>query len=188
MPSGMARIFNAAVRLLGQVRNRVLHFRWVYQYVIKVNCCFIQYLLKDNCGVLLFILLEWHSKKYFSVNIKFCIIPMPHFKFIKFRSTSLNDLKTFPREARREGGHQLDQVQRGLEPDDWMPMLTIGTGVREIRMRDISKVFRIIYVVKFTDAVYVLHCFQKQSQKTSQRDLDLAESRYRELVEELKNE
>jgi len=64
-------------------------------------------------------------------------------------------------------------------------MPTIGQGVREIRIRDISGAFRVVYVVKFADAIYVLHCFQKKTQKTSKMDFDLAESRYRDLIKEL---
>ncbi|MBC8845414.1 type II toxin-antitoxin system RelE/ParE family toxin, partial [Escherichia coli] len=64
--------------------------------------------------------------------------------------------------ARREAGHQIDQIQRGLPPDDWKPMRTIGVGVREIRVRDASGAFRIVYVATFADAIYVLHCFRKQ--------------------------
>lgn len=63
-------------------------------------------------------------------------------------------------------------------------MVTIGPGVREIRIRDASGGFRVIYLAKFTDAVYVLHCYQKNTQKTSKADLDLAEKRYRDLVKE----
>ena len=106
-------------------------------------------------------------------------------KTIKFRASSLDDLRAFPSLARREAGHQLDQVQHGQEPDDWKPMPTIGTGVREIRIRDATGAFRIVYVAKFADAVYVLHCFQKKTQKTSKPDLNLAESRYRDLLKEL---
>ena len=106
-------------------------------------------------------------------------------KTVEFRGSSLDDLRTFPILARREAGHQLDQVQHGLEPDDWKPMPTIGPGVREIRIRDANGAFRILYVAKFTDAVYVLHCFQKKTQKTSKPDLSLAESRYRDLLKEL---
>jgi phage-related protein len=106
-------------------------------------------------------------------------------KPVTFRGSALNDLRDFPLTARRDAGHQLDQVQQGFEPDDWKPMNTVGRGVREIRIRDESGVFRVIYVAKFSDAVYVLHCFQKKSQKTSQLDIDLAASRYRDLVKEL---
>ena len=110
---------------------------------------------------------------------------MVDFKPIEFRGSALDDLRAFPTTSRREAGHQLDQVQHGIEPDDWKPMPTIGQGVREIRIRDSSGAFRIIYVAKFADAVYVLHCFQKKTQKTRKLDLDLAGKRYSELVKEL---
>lgn len=76
------------------------------------------------------------------------------------------------------------RVQRGLEPFDWKPMPTVGSGVREIRVRDDSGAFRVLYIAKLEDAVYVLHCFQKKTQATAKRDLDLAAKRYRELMKE----
>lgn len=104
-------------------------------------------------------------------------------KPLRFCGSALDDLRDFPLSARRDAGHQLDQVQRGRNPDDWKPVNTIGPGVREIRIRDVNGAFRIIYLAKFADAVYVLHCFQKKTQKTSKTDLDLATARYRELKE-----
>jgi len=106
-------------------------------------------------------------------------------KPIEFRGSALDDLRAFPRAARREAGYQLDQVQRGREPDDWKPTNTVGQGVREIRIRDAAGAFRVLYVAKFEDAVYVLHCFQKKTQKTRKADLDLAGQRYRDLLKEL---
>jgi phage-related protein len=106
-------------------------------------------------------------------------------KSVEFRGSSLDDLRGFPLSARREAGYQIDRVQHGQEPDDWKPMPTIGLGVREIRVRDVSGAFRIVYLAKFANAVYVLHCFQKKTQKTRKPDLDLAESRYRDLLKEL---
>jgi phage-related protein len=76
-------------------------------------------------------------------------------------------------------------VQQGHEPDVWKPMPRIGSGVQEIRIRDAAGAFRVIYVAKFADAVYVLHCFKKKTQKTSKTDVDLAEKRYRDLTKEL---
>ena len=64
-------------------------------------------------------------------------------------------------------------------------MNTVGRGVREIRIRDTAGAFRVLYVAKFDDAVYVLHCFQKKTQKTRKADLDLATQRYRDLLKEL---
>ena len=104
---------------------------------------------------------------------------------VEFRGSALDDLRAFPEAARREAGYQLDQVQHGREPDDWKPMNTVGHGVREIRIRDTAGVFRVMYVAKFDDAVYVLHCFQKRTQKTSKADLNLAAQRYRDLLKEL---
>lgn len=110
---------------------------------------------------------------------------MPSFKSIEFLGSSLDDLRAFPLSARHEAGHQIDQVQNGLDPDDWKPMNTVGQGVREIRVRDSAGAFRVIYIAKFADAVYVIHCFQKKTEKTSKADIDLASKRYRDLLQEL---
>jgi phage-related protein len=104
---------------------------------------------------------------------------------VEFRGSSLNDLRAFPVLARREAGHQIDQVQQGKEPDDWKPMPSVGSGVQEIRIRDAAGTFRVIYVARFAAAIYVLHCFQKKTRKTSKTDLDLAVKRYRDLTKEL---
>ncbi|TVS09603.1 MAG: type II toxin-antitoxin system RelE/ParE family toxin [Wenzhouxiangella sp.] len=106
-------------------------------------------------------------------------------KPIEFRGNSLDELRAFPISARREAGYQLDQVQNGFDPNSWKAMNVIGQGVKEIRIRDASGAFRVIYVARFADAVYVLHCFHKKTQKTSKADLELATSRYRKLLQEL---
>lgn len=111
---------------------------------------------------------------------------MTPFKSVEFQGRSLDDLRSFPLSAKREAGYQIDKVKNGLEPDDWKPMNSIGQGVKEIRIRDDAGAFRIIYVAKFADAVYVPHCFQKKTEKTSKTDIDLAVKRYLELVQELK--
>jgi phage-related protein len=110
---------------------------------------------------------------------------MAETKPVEFRGSALDDLRTFPEAVRREAGYQLDRVQHGREPDDWKPMNTVGRGVREIRIRDAAGAFRVLYVAKFDDAVYVLHCFQKKMQRTSKADLNLAAQRYRDLLKEL---
>lgn len=106
-------------------------------------------------------------------------------KELEFVGSSYDDLIAFPHGARHEAGYQLDRVQQGEEPTDWKPMSTIGPGACEIRLHEASGAFRVIYVAKFGTAVYVLHCFQKKTQKTEQRDLDLATQRYRQLLREL---
>jgi phage-related protein len=103
-------------------------------------------------------------------------------KPVDFRGSSLADLSKFPGRARREAGFQLFQVQAGLDADDWKPINTVGAGVREIRIRDTDGIFRVIYVASFAEAIYVLHCFQKKTRKTSQADIELATRRYKELT------
>ena len=102
-------------------------------------------------------------------------------KPVVFLGDSLGRLRAFPQSARRNSGFQLDRVQRGLDPDSWKPMPTVGPGVREIRVRDVSGAYRILYVANLGDAVYVLHAFLKNAQRTSTRDLMLAKLRFREL-------
>lgn len=103
-------------------------------------------------------------------------------KRLEFVGSSLNDLKEFPAEARRAAGFELSFVQQGLEPSDWKPMSAVGAGVREIRIHVLGE-WRIIYVAKFAEAIYVLHVFQKKTQKTRRDDIDLAQSRYRLIGE-----
>jgi phage-related protein len=100
--------------------------------------------------------------------------------------SALDDLRAFPPAARREAGYQIDRVQHGLEPDDWKPMKTIGPGVREIRVREGTGAYRVIYVAKLADAIFVLHCFRKKTEKTSGHDLHTAEVRYRDVVRGLR--
>ena len=106
-------------------------------------------------------------------------------KSVEFRASSLQDLRSFPSTVMREAGYQIDRLQNGLLPDDFKPMSSIGRGAAEIRLWDEAGAFRVIYVAKFEDAVYVLHCFQKKTQKTAQKDIDLASKRYNELIKEL---
>ena len=77
-------------------------------------------------------------------------------KPLEFVGSSLDDLREFPAEARRAAGFELDSVQRGLEPSDWKPMNEVSAGVREIRIHVLGE-WRILYVAKFAEAVYVLH-------------------------------
>lgn len=106
-------------------------------------------------------------------------------KAIEFRGSSLDDLRSFPTPVMREAGHQLNRVQSGLAPNDFKPMPSIGKAVAELRLWDEAGTFRVIYVAKFEEAVYVLHCFQKKTQKTTKKDVDLAAKRYKELLKEI---
>lgn len=114
---------------------------------------------------------------------------MPVFKVqqkpLVWLGNSREDVSSFSADARRETGHQLNRVQEGKEPSDWKPMETVGAGVKEIRIR-MEKAYRVLYVAKFVEAVYVLHGFEKKTQRTPKADIDLADKRYRELMNERK--
>ena len=99
---------------------------------------------------------------------------------LTFLGSAKDDLSAFPEMARRRAGYELFMVQAGRDPDDWKPMPSVGAGACEIRVRDRAGAFRVIYVTTFGSAVYVLHAFQKKSQKTARRDIELARARYRE--------
>ena len=102
-------------------------------------------------------------------------------KPLAWLGSALDDVKAFPDDARQRAGFQLYRLQQGFEPTDWKPMTTVGAGVREIRIQT-GRAFRILYVAKYADAVYVLHAFEKKSQKTAARDLALAQQRLAELT------
>jgi phage-related protein len=100
-------------------------------------------------------------------------------KPVRFAGSAREDLAAFPEQARRTAGYELFLLQVGREPSDFKPMPDVGPGVQEIRVRDPAGTFRVIYVARFDDAVYVLHAFQKKTAKTSRLDLEVARRRYR---------
>ena len=102
-------------------------------------------------------------------------------KPLHFLESSLDDLRAFPDEARRDAGFNLDFVQRGMDPLNWKSMQAVGPGVKEIRVRDAAGAYRVIYLAARPEGVYVLHCFQKKTQKTRKADIDLAASGLRSI-------
>lgn len=107
-------------------------------------------------------------------------------KEIVWVGSSYNDLLAFPDEPKRQAGFQLGRVQAGLDPDDWKPFDIVGAGTREIRIKDEQGIYRVMYVAKFEEGIYVLHCFQKKSQATPKPDKDIAEARYRAVLQKRK--
>lgn len=103
-------------------------------------------------------------------------------KDIRWLGSSYEDLLEFPEGPRRQAGFQLGKAQAGFDPDDWKSFDGIGKGVREIRIRDRSGAYRIMYVAKFDSVIYVLHCFQKKTQTTSKQDKEITKVRYRAIV------
>jgi phage-related protein len=102
-------------------------------------------------------------------------------KDVIFHGNSLSKLRDFPDDAKDQAGFQLHKVQSNERPDDWIPMPAIGLGVHEIRIHTDDGAFRVIYVAKFADAVHVLHAFRRQMPETAEQDIDIAQTRYREL-------
>lgn len=120
-----------------------------------------------------------------SLNHRFKIYPYQynlHMKPVRFIGDSLNCIREFPDDAKHDIGYQLDKLQRGEQPDDFKPMPTIGKGVEELRLRDDSGAYRVIYTARLANAVYDLHAFQKKSQATAKHDIELARNRYNELM------
>ena len=103
-------------------------------------------------------------------------------KPVRFLGDSVKCLREFPEDARHDAGYQLDKVQRGQQPNDFKPMPSIGKGVEEIRVWDDSGTYRVIYTARLADWIYVLHAFQKKTQVHARRDIELARTRFTELM------
>ncbi|HEU0301052.1 MAG TPA: type II toxin-antitoxin system RelE/ParE family toxin [Longimicrobium sp.] len=106
-------------------------------------------------------------------------------KPLEWIGAAWRELKNFPALARRAAGANLFLVQKGQDPGDWKPMEQVGPGARELRIQTFeggSVQHRVVYVAKFPEAVYVLHAFEKKTQKTPQLNLQVAKARYREMV------
>ena len=108
--------------------------------------------------------------------------PLPlSLKPLRFLGSSLDDLRNFPRVVKHAAGIELMRVQAGVEPANFKPLREVGDGAYEIRLR-LAGAWRVIYVARFDDAIYVLHAFQKKTQKTAPRDIKRAAARYRTLL------
>jgi phage-related protein len=105
---------------------------------------------------------------------------------IKFLGDSLKALRELPPDVRQDVGFQLDKVQNGRQPDDFKPMPSIGPGVGEIRVSNKSGAYRVIYLARLAEAVFVLRVFQKKTQATSLRDVALAKARFNQLMKDRK--
>ena len=103
-------------------------------------------------------------------------------KEIRWVGSSYQDLLAFPGAPRKEAGFQLGNVQAGLEPTDWKPFDEVGIGTKKIRIKDGSGAYRVMYVAKFEEAIYVLHCFHKKTQATSKQDKSIVVARYRAVI------
>lgn len=103
-------------------------------------------------------------------------------KLIAWLGSTLKDLLAFPEAMRKEAGFQLHRLQCGPEAADWKPMVEIGMGVAEVRLRDSTGAWRVIFVARYREAVYVLHCLQKKTQRTARCDIAIAKDRFQSLL------
>lgn len=103
-------------------------------------------------------------------------------KEINWLGNSHETVKRYSSSVKQEIGYNLDKVQRGFEPNDWKPMSAVGRGVKEIRIHEENE-YRVLYVAKFEDSIYVLHAFVKKTQQTLKREIDLAKQRYAEMID-----
>jgi len=101
---------------------------------------------------------------------------MGELKPLEWLGTSRRDIRTFPIRVRQLFGTEQMALQAGFEPADWKPLTTIGQGVREIRVQHEGQ-YRVIYIVKYIEAIYVLHAFRKKTQKTSRQNIEIARAR-----------
>ena len=102
-------------------------------------------------------------------------------KPIEFCGRSREAIRAFPTNIKREAGHQLDRVQRGLDPIDWKPMPSLGAGIKEIRLWG-DEQYRVIYLAAFENRVVVLHAFQKKSRKTGKPDIQAVQRALKDLL------
>jgi phage-related protein len=102
-------------------------------------------------------------------------------KPVEWVGSSLVDIRRFPDDARRRAGFELQLVQHGATPSDSKPMPTVGAGVAEIRIRTGTE-HRLFFIARFEEAVYVLHAFEKKSQKTARKDIELGRARLAEVL------
>jgi phage-related protein len=110
-----------------------------------------------------------------------------------WRAGSKTDFMSFPAAVQREMGYALFLAQMGEHHPALAKVLKGfgGGGVVEVRESHAGNAYRAVYTVRYSDAVYVLHAFQKKSKKgvaTPKADLDLIEKRLKSLITERKRE
>jgi phage-related protein len=105
-------------------------------------------------------------------------------KPIRFAGDALAELRAFPQAARHDAGYELHRVQTGEQPADFKPMPAIGKGVEELRVRDTTGSYRVIYTARLADDVYVLHAFHKKTRRTAPANIELARKRFKQMMRE----
>lgn len=97
---------------------------------------------------------------------------------------SRDALRSFPVRVQGDLGYALYQVQLGQRPPDSKPMKTVGAGVYELRDQDERAWYRVFYLKKIADVIYVLHCFEKRTAQTEKKDIEVAKERFKRVNEQ----
>lgn len=108
----------------------------------------------------------------------------PVLKPLRFMGRTLEALRAMPQEVRQDVGYQLDSVQRGLLPNDCKPMKSVAPGCMELRIWCEDGTWRVMYVAKYEDAIYVLHVFKKTTQATENKDVEIARNNFKKIKRE----
>ncbi|WP_293360224.1 MULTISPECIES: type II toxin-antitoxin system RelE/ParE family toxin [unclassified Microcoleus] len=103
-------------------------------------------------------------------------------KPIRWVGPAREEIQSLPEEARKEAGFSLWTLQQGIQPPDFKPMSIVGKGVEEIRIRTEND-YRVFYIARFEEAIYVLHAFQKKTQKTAKKNIEVGQKRYQDLLQ-----
>ena len=108
---------------------------------------------------------------------------------LHFEGDALEVLSSFPDQVKRELGFSLRQLQIGREPtSETRSMSSIGAGVYELKESDERTWYRVIYLSKIGNTIYVLHCFEKESRKTDRRDIEVARQRLKRVRQRLQEQ
>jgi phage-related protein len=109
---------------------------------------------------------------------------VPALAQVAWLGDSRDVLRSFPAGAQQDLGYALYQVQLGQMPPDSKPMKIVGPGVYELREQDERAWYRVFYLKKIANVVYVLHCFEKRTAQTEQKDIEVAKQRLKRLREQ----
>ena len=107
---------------------------------------------------------------------------------VAWEGDSLDVLRSFPKAVREDLGYDLRRLQNGEQPLNSRPMKSIGKRVYELKQQDNRGWYRMIYLSKVGDTIFILHCFRKQSRKTSQKDLNVAKERLKNVLARIREE
>ncbi len=107
---------------------------------------------------------------------------------IAWEGDSKEVLSGFPKGVKQNLGFNLRLLQQGSEPIGYRPLQSIGRGVFELRDEDDRSWYRVVYLSRINDVIYILHCFEKKSRAMPKRDADTARRRLKAVQERLRME